>query len=57
MDIYGWLFKLTVRYCFLPSMGQLAMPKFFSAKYMFAMVPTKEYKKKIKEKLYIYTLN
>ena len=29
-----------VKYCFLPSIGQLAMPIFFSAKYMFAMVPT-----------------
>ena len=29
--------------CFLPSIGQLTMPNFFSAKYMFAMVPTKEY--------------
>ena len=35
-------------------MGQLAMPKFFSAKYMFAMVPTKEYKKNLK-KIYIFT--
>ena len=26
--------------CFLPSIFQLAMPIFFSAKYMFAMVPT-----------------
>ena len=33
---------LTKRYCFLPSIGQLAKPKFVSAKYMFAMVPTKE---------------
>ena len=37
------------------------MPNFVSAKYMFAMVPTKEYKKniekKLKENLYIYTLN
>ena len=33
---------LAKTYCFLPSTGQLAMPKFFSAKYMFAMVPTKE---------------
>ena len=34
---------LAKTYCFLPSIGQLAMPNFFSAKYMFAMVPTKEY--------------
>ena len=36
-------------YCFLPSIGQLAMPNFFSAKYMFAMVPTKEYGKNLKK--------
>ena len=28
-------------YCFLPSIGQLAMPNFF-VKYIFAMVATKE---------------
>ena len=33
-------------YCFLPSIGQLAVTNFFSAKYMFALVPTKEYRKK-----------
>ena len=32
---------LAKTYCFLPSIGQLAMPKFIFAKYMFAMVPTK----------------
>ena len=40
---------LAKKYCFLPSIGQLAMPKFFSAKYMFAMVPTKEYRKNLKK--------
>ena len=34
---------LAKTYCFLPSIGQLTMPNFFFAKYMFAMVPTKEY--------------
>ena len=32
---------LAKTYCFLPSIGQLAMPNFF-VKYMFAMLPTKE---------------
>ena len=35
------------------------MPNFFSAKYMFAMVPTNtafHIKKELKENLYIYTL-
>ena len=36
---------LTKTYCFLPSIDQLAMPEFFSAKYMFAMVPTKNIEK------------
>ena len=40
---------LAKAYCFLPSIGQLAMPEFFSAKYMFAMVPTKEYRKNLKK--------
>ena len=39
---------LTKTYCFLPAIGHLTMPNFilfyfFFAKYMFAMVPTKEY--------------
>ena len=34
---------LAKTYCFLPSIGHLTMPNFFSAKYIFAMVPTKEY--------------
>ena len=34
---------LAKTYCFLPSIGQLTKPNFFSAKYMFAVVPTKEY--------------
>ena len=52
MNVYGWVFKLYVRfcvgkclaktYCFLLSIGQLTMPNLFSAKYMFAMIPTKE---------------
>ena len=42
---------LAKTYCFLPSIGQLAMPNFFSAKYMFAMVPTKEYRKNLKKTL------
>ena len=41
--------SLAKTYCFLPSIGQLAMPHFFSAKYMFAMVPTKEYRKNLTE--------
>ena len=40
---------LAKSYCFLSLIGQLAMPKFFSAKYMFAMVPTKEYRKNLKK--------
>ena len=39
-------------YCFLPSRS-VSNAHHFSAKYMFAMVPTKEYRKS----LYIYTLN
>ena len=34
---------LAKTYCFLASIGQLTKPSFFSAKYMFAVVPTKEY--------------
>ena len=41
-------------YCFLPLIGQLTMPKFFSDKYMFAMLPTKEYRKNLK-KTYTFT--
>ena len=48
---------LAKKYCFLPSIGQLAMPIFFFDKYMFAIVPTKECRKKFKENLYLYTLN
>ena len=54
MDVYRWMFKLYER-----SIGQLAMPNFFSAKYMLAMVPTNravQNKKQNKENLYIYTL-
>ena len=40
-------------YCFLRSTGQLAILNFFSAKYMFVMVPTKEYRINV----YIYILN
>ena len=32
---------LAKTFCFLPAIGHLVMPKFFSAKYMFAMVTTK----------------
>ena len=46
--------RLAKTYCFLPSIVQLKMPKFFSAKYMFAMVPTKEYRKNLK-KIYTFT--
>ena len=45
---------LAKAYCFLLSMGQLAMPKFFSAKCMFAMLPAKEYRKNFK-KTYTFT--
>ena len=46
MNVYGWVFKLHVH-----SIGQLTMPDVclqwyqqgMSAKYMFAMVPTKDY--------------
>ena len=33
---------LVKTYYFLTSKGQLAIPKYFSAKYMFPMVPLKE---------------
>ena len=39
----NYIYVFAKTYCFLPSIGQLTMPNFFSAKYMFAMVPTKEY--------------
>ena len=42
---------LTKTYWFLPSIGQLAMSKFFSAKCKFAIVPTKEYRKNLRIKL------
>ena len=52
MDLDGWVYKLDVcfcvwqlsgkTYCFLPLTDLLAMPNFFSAKYMFAMVLIKE---------------
>ena len=42
---------LAKTYCFLSSIGQLPMPKFFSAKYMLAMVSTKEYRKNLKKTL------
>ena len=45
---------LAKTYCFLPSIGQLTMPNFFSAKYMFAMVPTKEYRKNLKKLIHLY---
>ena len=48
---------LAETYCFLPSIGQLAMPRFFSTKHMFAMVPTKEYRKNLKKTNIFYTLN
>ena len=41
--------SLAKTYCFLLSIGQLPMPKFFPAKYMFAMVPTKDYRKNLKK--------
>ena len=40
---------LAKTYCFLLSIGQLAMLKCFSAKYMFAMVGTKEHRKNLKK--------
>ena len=54
MDVFVCGNCLEKTYCFLPSIGQLAMPKFFSAKYMFAIVRTKEYKKNLK-KTFIFT--
>ena len=40
--VYGNCLAKT--YCFLPSIGQLSMPNLsFFAKYVFAMVPRKEY--------------
>ena len=38
---------LAKTFCFLHLIGELAMPNFFSAKYMFAMVAAKEYRKKL----------
>ena len=40
---------LAKKFCFLPLIGQLAMPQIFSAKYIFAVVPTKEYRKNLKK--------
>ena len=57
MYVFAYGNCLAKTFCFLPSIGQFAMPQIFSAKYMFAMVPTKEYRKKLKENLYLYTLN
>ena len=45
---------LAKTYCFLSSIGQLAMLKLFSAKYMFAIVPTKEYRKNLKKTLHLH---
>ena len=45
---------LAKTYCFLPSIGQLAMPKLSSVKYMLAIVPLKEYRKNVK-KTYTFT--
>ena len=45
---------LVKTYYFLTSIGQLAKSKFFSGKYMFAMVPTKEHRKNLK-KTYTFT--
>ena len=50
MYIFVWGNCLAKTYCFFPSIGQLAMPSFFPSKYMFAMVPTKEYRKNLKKK-------
>ena len=54
MYVFVCAYCLAKIYCFLPSIGQLAMPKFFSAKYMFAMVPAKEYRKNVK-KIFTFT--
>ena len=53
MSVYGWVFKLYVRFCVWQLSGKNILlftfdrsvnkAQFFSAKYMFAMVPTKEY--------------
>ena len=45
---------LAKTFCFLPAIGHLVMPKFFSAKYMFAMATTKGHRKNLK-KTYTFT--
>ena len=67
MNFYGWVFKLCVRFCEWQLSGKNILfftfnrsvnnAQFFSAKYMFAMVPTKEERKNLKkENVYMYTL-
>ena len=46
--------RLLKTYCFLPLICHLAMPKCFSGKYMFTVLPTKEYRKNLK-KTYTFT--
>ena len=41
--------------CFLPSIGQLAMPNFFCQTYV-RNVTNKRIKKKLEENLYVFTL-
>ena len=57
MDIYGWVFKLYVRFCVWQLSGKnivftfnrsVSNAQIFFAKYIFAMVPIKEYKKNLK---------
>ena len=65
MDVHGWVFTLHLRfcvwplsgktYCFLPSIGQLAMPNFFCQIYV-CNVTNKRIKKKLEENLYVCTL-
>ena len=51
MNIYMWVVVIVWQkhIVFLPSIGQLAVPKFFSTKYMFAMVSAREYRKNLKK--------
>ena len=58
MDIYGWVFKLYVRFCVVIVWQKhivftfnrsVSNAQFFSTKYMLAMVPTKEYRKNLKK--------
>ena len=57
-EVTTFLDHNNIKYYFLPSVGQLAMPDFFSAKYIFAIVPTNRkltIRKNLK-KTYAFTL-